>query len=158
MFRKERIGGDVDRSSLYYWAHYDFHNNTHFGEPIPGTACDETFTAWRSSQGSLRSPLNTLVFKPGGSSTSTQRGPPVLAPPGTTPRPYGYTGGSTSSLYRGVSSRFSPTSAPVPALSPSSVQDILCTYRFITDLRLFARITLYVESINFKVKSFAKVT
>lgn len=50
-------------SSLYYWAHYDFFNNTHLGEPIPNTSCDEIFTSWRSQKGWLRSPLNTLVYK-----------------------------------------------------------------------------------------------
>lgn len=51
------------RSSLYYWAHYDFFNNTSIGERIPHTACDETFTSWRSRRGNLRSPLNTLIYK-----------------------------------------------------------------------------------------------
>ncbi|KAH9645691.1 hypothetical protein HF086_003364 [Spodoptera exigua] len=50
-------------SSLYYWAHYDFFNNTRFGEPVPGTACDEIIASWKQRAGRLRSPLNTLVYK-----------------------------------------------------------------------------------------------
>lgn len=51
------------RSSLYYWAHYDFFNNTKFGRPVANTACDEEFASWRKSKGYLRSPTNTLVYK-----------------------------------------------------------------------------------------------
>lgn len=51
------------RSSLYYWAHYDFFNNTHYGEPVAGTRCDEVIASWRSARGFLRSPPNTLVYK-----------------------------------------------------------------------------------------------
>lgn len=51
------------RSSLYYWAHYDFFNNTKLGEPVPGKQCDEIFASWRSAKGWLRSPLNTLIYK-----------------------------------------------------------------------------------------------
>lgn len=50
-------------SSLYYWAHYDFFNNTRFGEPVQGTACDEVIASWKQRAGRLRSPLNTLVYK-----------------------------------------------------------------------------------------------
>lgn len=50
-------------SSLYYWAHYDFFNNTKLGEPVPGKQCDEVFASWRQTRGWLRSPLNTLVYK-----------------------------------------------------------------------------------------------
>lgn len=52
-----------NRSSLYYWAHYDFFNNTKLGEPVPGKQCDEVFASWRTTKGWLRSPLNTLVYK-----------------------------------------------------------------------------------------------
>ncbi|XP_078035220.1 uncharacterized protein LOC144469145 [Augochlora pura] len=55
--------GSYSGSSLYYWAHYDFFNATRFGEPVPGTECDETFASWKTRSGHLRSPLNTLVFK-----------------------------------------------------------------------------------------------
>lgn len=55
--------GSYSGSSLYYWAHYDFFNNTKFGEPIPNTICDEVFYAWKHSHGHVRSPLNTLIFK-----------------------------------------------------------------------------------------------
>lgn len=89
----------IFRSSLYYWAHYDFFNNTHLGEPIPNTICDEIFTSWRAQKGSLRSPLNTLVYK-----------------------------------------------------QTSATQDVHCLYRFVTDKRLFARIILTVQAINFKVR------
>lgn len=55
--------GSYSGSSLYYWAHYDFFNNTKFGEPIPNTICDEVFYAWKDSHGLIRSPLNTLIYK-----------------------------------------------------------------------------------------------
>lgn len=55
--------GSYSGSSLYYWAHYDFFNNTKFGEPIPQTICDEIFYAWKHSHGRVRSPLNTLIYK-----------------------------------------------------------------------------------------------
>nr|CAD7393309.1 unnamed protein product [Timema cristinae] len=84
-------------SSLYYWAHYDFFNNTRYGERVPATACDEVFPSWKSSKGWFRSPLNTLVYK-----------------------------------------RSDPT------------EDVKCLYRFVTDKRLFARVILTIEAINFK--------
>nr|CAD7266362.1 unnamed protein product [Timema shepardi] len=86
-----------DRSSLYYWAHYDFFNNTRYGERVPATACDEVFPSWKSSKGWFRSPLNTLVYK-----------------------------------------RSDPT------------EDVKCLYRFVTDKRIFARVILTIEAINFK--------
>ncbi|XP_076292506.1 uncharacterized protein LOC143214872 [Lasioglossum baleicum] len=55
--------GSYSGSSLYYWAHYDFFNATRFGEPVPGTECDEMFASWKTRSGRLRSPLNTLVYK-----------------------------------------------------------------------------------------------
>lgn len=56
--------GSYSGSSLYYWAHYDFFNNTKFGEPITNTLCDEVFYAWKhTTHGYIRSPLNTLIFK-----------------------------------------------------------------------------------------------
>lgn len=55
--------GSYSGSSLYYWAHYDFFNNTKFGEPISNTICDEVFYAWKHSHGHVRSPLNTLIYK-----------------------------------------------------------------------------------------------
>jgi hypothetical protein len=88
----------VSRSSLYYWAHYDFFNNSRYGERVPDTACDEVFSSWRSPSGSFRSPLNTLVYK-----------------------------------------RSDPT------------EDVRCLYRFLTDKRLFARVILTIDAINFKV-------
>jgi hypothetical protein len=88
----------VPRSSLYYWAHYDFFNNSRYGERVPDTACDEVFSSWRSPSGSFRSPLNTLVYK-----------------------------------------RSDPT------------EDVRCLYRFLTDKRLFARVILTIDTINFKV-------
>lgn len=51
------------RSSLYYWAHYDFFNNTKLGEAVPGKKCDEVFASWKQTKGWLRSPLNTLIYK-----------------------------------------------------------------------------------------------
>ncbi|XP_067005559.2 uncharacterized protein [Anabrus simplex] len=61
--RFESKTGSYSGSSLYYWAHYDFFNNTQYGERVPHTACDEVFPSWRSTQGWFRSPLNTLVYK-----------------------------------------------------------------------------------------------
>ena len=55
--------GSYSGSSLYYWAHYDFFNNTKSGEAVPNTLCDEVFYPWRHPAGEVRSPLNTLVFK-----------------------------------------------------------------------------------------------
>lgn len=55
--------GSYSGSSLYYWAHYDFFNNTKFGEPIINTICDEVFYAWKHSRGNIRSPMNTLIYK-----------------------------------------------------------------------------------------------
>lgn len=55
--------GSYSGSSLYYWAHYDFFNNTKFGEVQPNTLCDEIFYPWRLVSGKIRSPLNTLIFK-----------------------------------------------------------------------------------------------
>jgi hypothetical protein len=53
----------VSRSSLYYWAHYDFFNNSRYGERVADSVCDEVFSSWRSPSGWFRSPLNTLVYK-----------------------------------------------------------------------------------------------
>ncbi|XP_047023957.1 uncharacterized protein LOC124632961 [Helicoverpa zea] len=61
--RFESKTGSYSGSSLYYWAHYDFFNNTRFGEPVQGTACDEIIASWKQRAGRLRSPLNTLVYK-----------------------------------------------------------------------------------------------
>lgn len=98
------------RSSLYYWAHYDFFNNTKFGNAIPGTACDEEFVSWKPSSGYFRSPVNTLVYKRQGTATDPD----------------------------------------------AKFQPIICRYKFTTDIRLFARIVLKIESIKFKVFIFVK--
>lgn len=93
------------RSSLYYWAQYDFFNNSLSGDRVPGTACDELIPSWRASRGSLRSPTNTLVYRgvgPGGVSS--------------------------------VADRF-----------------VRCTYRFVTDPRLYARVEVSVHRIKFRV-------
>lgn len=55
--------GSYSGSSLYYWGHYDFFNNTKFGEGVRNTLCDEVFYAWQHPNGILRSPLNTLIYK-----------------------------------------------------------------------------------------------
>lgn len=55
--------GSYSGSSLYYWGHYDFFNNTKFGSGVPNTLCDEVFYAWEHPHGILRSPLNTLIYK-----------------------------------------------------------------------------------------------
>lgn len=60
--------GSYSGSSLYYWAHYDFFNNTKSGEAVANTLCDEVFYAWRHAEGTVRSPLNTLVYKRTGGS------------------------------------------------------------------------------------------
>ncbi|XP_063904565.1 uncharacterized protein LOC135123655 isoform X1 [Zophobas morio] len=70
--RFESKTGSYSGSSLYYWAHYDFFNNTKLGEPVPGKSCDEVFASWRQTRGWLRSPLNTLVYKQAQSSEDVQ--------------------------------------------------------------------------------------
>lgn len=55
--------GSYSGSSLYYWAHYDFFNNTRAGEAVPNTLCDEVFYPWKQAHGQVHSPLNTLVYK-----------------------------------------------------------------------------------------------
>ncbi|KAG5871697.1 hypothetical protein JTB14_005059 [Gonioctena quinquepunctata] len=55
--------GSYSGSSLYYWAHYDFFNNSKLGETVPETMCDEVFASWKQIKGWLRSPLNTLIYK-----------------------------------------------------------------------------------------------
>ncbi|XP_075165489.1 uncharacterized protein LOC142237917 [Haematobia irritans] len=60
--------GSYSGSSLYYWAHYDFFNNTRFGDPVPNTLCDEVMYAWKHPGGKLRSPMNSLIFKRTGGS------------------------------------------------------------------------------------------
>lgn len=60
--------GSYSGSSLYYWAHYDFFNNTRFGDPVPNTLCDETMYAWKHPGGRIRSPMNSLIFKRTGGS------------------------------------------------------------------------------------------
>lgn len=47
----------------------------------------------------------------------------------------------------------SPHNTLVYKRQESPTEDITCLYRFITDKRLFARIILTIESINFKVSS-----
>lgn len=61
--RFESKTGSYSGSSLYYWAHYDFFNNTKFGDAVPNTLCDEVFFAWKHPNGKIRSPMNTLIFK-----------------------------------------------------------------------------------------------
>ncbi|KAJ9589347.1 hypothetical protein L9F63_017452, partial [Diploptera punctata] len=95
--RFESKTGSYSGSSLYYWAHYDFFNNSRYGDRVPDTSCDEVFSSWRSPSGWFRSPLNTLVYK-----------------------------------------RSDPT------------EDVRCLYRFVTDKRLYARVILSIETINFK--------
>ncbi|KAI4456883.1 cubilin [Holotrichia oblita] len=70
--RFESKTGSYSGSSLYYWAHYDFFNNTRLGEPVPGKPCDEVFASWKSKKGQVRSPLNTLVYKQTTSSEDVQ--------------------------------------------------------------------------------------
>ncbi|XP_025419112.1 uncharacterized protein LOC112689555 [Sipha flava] len=102
--RFESKTGSYSGSSLYYWAHYDFFNNTKFGTAVPDTACDEEFVSWKPSSGYFRSPVNTLVYKRQGTATNPD----------------------------------------------AKSQPIICHYKFITDVRLFARIVLRIESIKFK--------
>ncbi|XP_054282817.1 cubilin-like [Macrosteles quadrilineatus] len=61
--RFESKTGSYSGSSLYYWAHYDFFNNTRYGRPVQDTVCDEEIASWTKSSGYLRSPVNTLVYK-----------------------------------------------------------------------------------------------
>lgn len=97
----------VGRSSLYYWAQYDFFNNSLSGDRVAGTACDELVPSWRASRGTLRSPTNTLV-------------------------------------YRGVGP------GGVASVSQAAVR---CTYRFVTDPRLYARVEVSVHRIHFRVSA-----
>ncbi|XP_073812099.1 uncharacterized protein [Musca autumnalis] len=60
--------GSYSGSSLYFWAHYDFFNNTRFGDPVPNTLCDEVMYAWKHPGGKIRSPMNSLIFKRTGGS------------------------------------------------------------------------------------------
>lgn len=60
--------GSYSGSSLYYWAHYDFFNNTKYGEAVTNSLCDEVFYAWKRPNGRIRSPLNTLIYKRTGGS------------------------------------------------------------------------------------------
>uniref|UniRef100_A0A1B0FBH5 CUB domain-containing protein n=1 Tax=Glossina morsitans morsitans TaxID=37546 RepID=A0A1B0FBH5_GLOMM len=60
--------GSYSGSSLYYWAHYDFFNNTRFGDPVANTLCDEVMYAWKHPGGKIRSPMNSLIFKRTGGS------------------------------------------------------------------------------------------
>ncbi|KAF4521706.1 hypothetical protein B566_EDAN013004 [Ephemera danica] len=96
--RFESKTGSYSGSSLYYWAHYDFFDDRKSGDALPGTQCDETFQSWKRSNGILRSPRNTLVYK-----RSTNTG-----------------------------------------------EDVSCTYRFVTDKRLFGRVIFTVTAIQFK--------
>lgn len=66
--RFESKTGSYSGSSLYYWAHYDFFNNTKFGDPVPNSLCDEVFYAWKHQRGEIRSSLNTLIYKRTGGS------------------------------------------------------------------------------------------
>jgi hypothetical protein len=93
--RFESKTGSYSGSSLYYWAHYDFFNNTHWGEVVGGTVCDEVFRSWTRPAGRFASPLNTLVFK--------NEGKPIF-----------------------------------------------CRYRFLSTKRLFARVIVTIENLNFK--------
>ncbi|KAL1130809.1 hypothetical protein AAG570_012050 [Ranatra chinensis] len=95
--RFESKTGSYSGSSLYYWAHYDFFNNTHFGTAVAGTVCDEEFSSWRSVSGTFRSPMNTLVYK-----RTEQSG------------------------------------------------HLACRYSFVTDRRLYARVIVTIQSVNFK--------
>ncbi|XP_071516762.1 LOW QUALITY PROTEIN: cubilin-like [Panulirus ornatus] len=64
MFVKfESRTGSYDGSSLYYWAQYDFFNNTHYGKPVEDTLCDELFESFVRPEGKFGSPLNTLLYK-----------------------------------------------------------------------------------------------
>ncbi|KAJ1522918.1 hypothetical protein ONE63_002057 [Megalurothrips usitatus] len=104
--RFESKTGSYSGSSLYYWAQYDFFNNSLSGDRVPGTACDELIPSWRASRGTLRSPTNTLV-------------------------------------YRGVG----PGGVASVAASGDAVR---CTYRFVTDSRLYARVEVSVHRIKFR--------
>ncbi|RXG58476.1 hypothetical protein Avbf_16806, partial [Armadillidium vulgare] len=61
--RFESRTGSYDGSSLYYWAQYDFFNNTHYGKPVEDTLCDELFESYVRPEGKFGSPLNTLLYK-----------------------------------------------------------------------------------------------
>ena len=52
--------GSYSGSSIYYWAIYDFHDDSTDGDRIDNTLCDEEFS---SPTGVIRSPKNTLLFK-----------------------------------------------------------------------------------------------
>lgn len=132
--RFESKTGSYSGSSLYYWAHYDFFNNTRFGDPVPGTPCDETFLSWRSPSGVLRSPLNTLIFKQGATTTAPER-----------------TSTATGALIMAARAQAVQEAADPYLAAALPPKDVRCTYRFVTDKRLFARIVLNIHSLSFKV-------
>lgn len=55
--------GSYSGSSMTFWAKYDFFDNRHYGELVPGTKCDEVFTEDNPKR-YFASPRNTLLFKP----------------------------------------------------------------------------------------------
>ena len=102
---------------------------------MSGTACDETFYSWRSRSGPLRSPLNTLIYKRGATTTAPERNPVST--------------GALNMAARAVAAQQAADPNLAAALPP---RDVRCTYRFITDKRLYARVILNIDSINFKVR------
>ncbi|CAG0888685.1 unnamed protein product [Cyprideis torosa] len=55
--------GSFEGAAFDFWAHFDFFNNSHAGDLVPGTRCDEVFLERQLSFGSFTSPVNGLVFK-----------------------------------------------------------------------------------------------
>ncbi|XP_034238683.1 uncharacterized protein LOC117643728 [Thrips palmi] len=139
--RFESKTGSYSGSSLYYWAHYDFFNNTRFGDPVPGTPCDETFLSWRSRSGVLRSPLNTLIFKQGATTSAPER-----------------TSTATGALIMAARAQAVQEAADPFLAAALPPKDIRCTYRFVTDKRLFARIILNIHSLSFKTAAYNTAT
>lgn len=101
-----------------------------------GTTCDETFWSWRSRSGVLRSPTNTLIYKQGALTTAPEAPGPAE--------------GALLAAARAVAYQQAADPAWAAAL-PS--RDVRCTYRFVTDRRLYARIILNIHSIDFKVRA-----
>ncbi|CAG0885430.1 unnamed protein product [Darwinula stevensoni] len=61
----ESLIGSYESPSIELWAHFDFFQDLHYGEPVPHTLCDEVFADNGRPTGEFASPPNTLVYKRG---------------------------------------------------------------------------------------------
>ncbi|XP_071443297.1 uncharacterized protein [Hetaerina americana] len=132
--RFESKTGSYSGSSLYYWAHYDFFNDTKTGEPVPGTSCDEVYASWR-----VPPPIQQPPLPPGSQPSSSTTPPPPRSP---------FSGRFRSPLNTLVYKQSGLGGVPT---------DVTCLYRFVTDRRLFARVILTLEAVRFKDHPFSPV-